>query len=189
MASEPFDPALLQQAKAGDEAATAALIVRMMPAIRKGASTNMAPGLEYDDAVQEGLIGLFGAIRSYDPGKGVPFAGYAAACIANAQQDANRKARRKKHTPLNDSVSLDEDVGSNAAAPRSADDPEAITIAGEAYAEMLYRMETELSKLERRILLLSLAGKTTAESAEQLHCAPKAAENALARARRKLRGP
>ena len=183
---QSFDPNMLLQAKNGDETATAALIARMMPTIRKGAAACMAPGLDYEDAVQEGLIGLFDAIRNYDPAREAAFAGYAATCIANAQQDASRKARRKKHAPLNDSVSLD--IGAPApSAVHGGADPEALAIAGEEYAEMLYRMETELSKMERRALLLFMAGRSAAESAELLHCAPKAAENALARARRKLK--
>ncbi|MDD4849543.1 MAG: sigma factor-like helix-turn-helix DNA-binding protein, partial [Gemmiger sp.] len=78
--------------------------------------------------------------------------------------------------------------GTPPAGARTAPDPEAIAIAGEEYAAILLRMETELSTRERRALLLSVAGNTTAEIAACLGCAPKAAENALARARRKLKG-
>lgn len=98
---QQMDDELLQQAQAGEESAIAALITAMMPAIRKGAAAVAAPGLDFDDAVQEGLIGLFHAVRSYRADKKVPFTAYAAACIANAQQDARRSATRKKHAPLN----------------------------------------------------------------------------------------
>ena len=101
---QQMDDELLQQAQAGEESAIAALITAMMPAIRKGAAAVAAPGLDFDDAVQEGLIGLFHAVRSYRADKKVPFTAYAAACIANAQQDARRSATRKKHAPLNNSV-------------------------------------------------------------------------------------
>lgn len=97
---QQMDDELLQQAQAGEESAIAALITAMMPAIRKGAAAVAAPGLDFDDAVQEGLIGLFHAVRSYRADKKVPFTAYAAACIANAQQDARRSATRKKHAPL-----------------------------------------------------------------------------------------
>ena len=103
---QQMDDELLQQAQAGEESAIAALITAMMPAIRKGAAAVAAPGLDFDDAVQEGLIGLFHAVRSYRADKKVPFTAYAAACIANAQQDARRSATRKKHAPLNNSVPL-----------------------------------------------------------------------------------
>ena len=89
---QQMDDELLQQAQAGEESAIAALITAMMPAIRKGAAAVAAPGLDFDDAVQEGLIGLFHAVRSYRADKKVPFTAYAAACIANAQQDARRSA-------------------------------------------------------------------------------------------------
>ena len=111
---QQMDDELLQQAQAGEESAIAALITAMMPAIRKGATAVAAPGLDFDDAVQEGLIGLFGL---------------AAACIANAQQDARRSATRKKHAPLNNSVPLPE----NSAAPG----PEELAIANERCAAVL----------------------------------------------------
>ena len=171
---QQMDDELLQQAQAGEESAIAALITAMMPAIRKGAAAVAAPGLDFDDAVQEGLIGLFHAVRSYRADKKVPFTAYAAACIANAQQDARRSATRKKHAPLNNSVPLPE----NSAAPG----PEELAIANERCA-----INTQLSPLERGSLLASLAGHTAAQTAQLLHCTPKAVENALMRARKKLR--
>ena len=173
------DKDLPVRAQQGDENALAALIARMMPAIRKGAADCTAPGLDFDDAVQEGLIGLFHAVRSYRTDKKVPFTAYAAACIANAQQDARRSATRKKHAPLNNSVPLPE----NSAAPG----PEELAIANERCAAVLERINTQLSPLERGSLLASLEGHTAAQTAQLLHCTPKAVENALMRARKKLR--
>ena len=171
---QQMDDELLQQAQAGEESAIAALITAMMPAIRKGAAAVAAPGLDFDDAVQEGLIGLFHAVRSYRADKKVPFTAYAAACIANAQQDARRSATRKKHAPLNNSVPLPENS-------------EELAIANERCAAVLERINTQLSPLERGSLLASLEGHTAAQTAQLLHCTPKAVENALMRARKKLR--
>ena len=84
---------LLALAQNGDETAVAALIARMMPAIRKGAAAATAPGLDFEDAVQEGLIGLFEAMHRYDTAAGMTFASFAAACITHAQQDARRAAQ------------------------------------------------------------------------------------------------
>lgn len=176
---QPISQELLQQAKAGDETAMAALIARMMPLIRKGAWSNRAPGLDFEDAVQEGLIGLFDALRRYDAAQGVPFARFAALCIQHAQQDARRAATRKKHAPLNDSVPLPED--------EAAPGPEEQTIASETYNRVMARIDTLLSPLERAALLASLDGQSAARAAQGLGCSPKAVENALARARRKLR--
>ena len=69
---------LLALAQNGDETAVAALIARMMPAIRKGAAAATAPGLDFEDAVQEGLIGLFEAMHRYDTAAGMAFASFAA---------------------------------------------------------------------------------------------------------------
>ena len=68
---------LLALAQNGDETAVAALIARMMPAIRKGAAAATAPGLDFEDAVQEGLIGLFEAMHRYDTAAGMAFASFA----------------------------------------------------------------------------------------------------------------
>ena len=174
-------PARAQQE---DENALAALIARMMPAIRKGAADCTAPGLDFDDAVQEGLIGLFRAVREYDPAVGPTFAAFAAASIRHAQQDARRAALRKKHAPLNFSVPLPD-------AQQSTDTrhgPEEIAISGEQYADTMRRMQTELSELERRVLMAGLEGRTPAQTAQELGLPAKNVANALARARRKLRG-
>lgn len=179
---QPIDQQLLAQAQQGDEPALAGLITRMMPAIRKGAAGCTAPGLDYDDAVQEGLIGLFHAVKSYDAAQGVPFAAYADACIRHSQQDAQRAALRKKHAPLNFSVPLP--VDDSAALPG----PEEQAIEEERYADVVSRMDTLLSAFERETLLLRLDGCSAAESARRLGCTTKAVANALARARRKLRG-
>lgn len=172
---------LLVQAQNGDESAVVALIARMMPAIRKGAAAATAPGLDFEDAVQEGLIGVFQAVRRYDAAAKTPFASFAAACIHNAQQDARRAALRKKHAPLNFSVPLPD------AEKLPLPGPEEQTIASEQYAATMERMQTELSPLERRVLLATLNGQTAAQIAQNMQLAPKAVANALARARRKLR--
>ena len=165
---------LLALAQNGDETAVAALIARMMPAIRKGAAAATAPGLDFEDAVQEGLIGLFEAMHRYDTAAGMAFASFAAACIA----------LRKKHAPLNFSVPLPDAKE----LPQPGPDPEEQAIASEQYAATIERMQTELSPLERSVLLATLNGQTAAQIAQEKQLAPKAVANALARARRKLRG-
>ena len=177
---QQMDDELLQQAQAGEESAIAALITAMMPAIRKGAAAVTAPGLDFDDAVQEGLIGLFHAVRSYRADKKVPFTAYAAACIANAQQDARRSANPQKACSAEQHVMP---LPENSAAPG----PEELAIANERCAAVLERINTQLSPLERGSLLASLEGHTAAQTAQLLHCTPKAVENALMRARKKLR--
>ena len=115
----------------GDENALAALVARMMPAIRKGAAGCTAPGLDFDDAVLEGLIGLFRAVREYAPAVGPTFAAIAAASIRHAKQDARRAALRKKHAPLNFSVPLPDAQQSTDTRP----EPEEIAISSVQYAD------------------------------------------------------
>src|SRR5699024_10767767 len=116
------------------------------------------------------------------PAAGAPFASYAAACIRHAQQDARRAALRKKHAPLNFSVPLPD--AENIPQPG----PEQLASAGERWAATLGRMHPERSPPERRALDASLPGQPAARTAQQLGITPKGVANALARARRKLRG-
>jgi len=177
-----MEESLPRRAKQGDESALAALIAHFMPVIRKGAAACAAPGLEFEDAVQEGLIGLFNAVRSYDAAKSGTFPAYAARCILHAQQDARRAALRKKHAPLNYGIPLPED------GPAADPGPEELAIAGEEYTDTVRRLKTLLSPLERRVLLQSLHGRTAAQIAAALGIPSKTVSNALTRARRKLRG-
>lgn len=176
-----IDRRLLSQAQQGEETAMAAVIARMMPVIRKGAAANTAPGLDFEDAVQEGLIGLFNAVRTCRDAQAEQFTAYAAACIRHAQMDARRTALRKKHAPLNFSVPL-------AAADAALPGPEERAIAEERCADVLARMNTQLSELERRALRLTMDGIAADKAAAALGITPRAVQNAVTRARRKLRG-
>lgn len=174
-----IDRRLLSQAQQGEETAMAAVIARMMPVIRKGAAANTAPGLDFEDAVQEGLIGLLRAVRSYRPDMEPGFEAYARASILNAQRTARRKAGRKKNSPLNQSVPLDEEA--------EAPGPEQLMMEREAFSDTLGRLNRELSSLERRVLRLRLDGCRVGAIARRLDITTKAAENALCRARRKIK--
>ena len=94
----------IEQARNGDEQAIAGLIARQMPQIRSLAAKAVRPGLDFDDAVQEGSIGLFSALETFDAQKGAAFATYANVCVQNAIVSAVRAAGRSKHAPLNTSV-------------------------------------------------------------------------------------
>ena len=171
-------PELLQQAKAGQEAALAAVLAHMMPVIRSHAAAGVCPGLDLDDAVQEGIIGLFAAIRSYRPGEGASFGTYAGRCIQNAIRTARRAAGRKKHGPLNQSVPLSEETP-----PR----PEELAIQNEQLQDTLQTIQTRLSPFEQEVLELFLSGCSYEQIAQALGRSPKSVENALSRLRRKLK--
>ena len=175
----PIDPAGLTLAKCGDEAALAALIARFMPFIRVMAKRAAGPGFDFEDAVQEGYIGLFFAVKTYSVEKGATFSTYANTCIRNAVLGAVRSARRKKHALLSDAISLHEEA--------SVPGPEEATILKEQYREAVRDINTKLSGFEKDALLLSLNGQSYTQIAQALSRTPKAVDNALVRVRRKLK--
>lgn len=179
-----LDQDLPARAQQGDENALAALIARMMPAIRKGAAECTAPGLDFDDAVQEGLIGLFHAVRGFDPAAGQTFTAYAAACIRHAQQDAppGGSAQKARAAELQRAAAHREESTDTRPAPRS------LLSSANSTRTRSGRMQTELSALERTVLMAGLEGRTPAQTARELGLPAKNVANALARARRKLRG-
>ncbi len=172
----PF--AEIMAAKNGSEAALAAIIARYMPLIRRLAKRAAQPGLDFEDATQEGLIGLFTAIEHYRPDCGAAFSTYAAVCVRNAIISAGKAAGRKKHQPLNQSVPLTE--------THSIPGPEEQTIANEQVALTLEKARLALSSFERKVLRLRMDGCTGAEIARYTGKPVKSVENALRRARQKL---
>ncbi|MBQ5754467.1 MAG: sigma-70 family RNA polymerase sigma factor [Oscillospiraceae bacterium] len=172
-------PEQVARAKAGDERALAGIISRMMPQIQFGAQSLHAAGMEKEDLVQEGLIGLMQAVGSFAPGKGAQFETYTASCIRNAQFSAVRAAQRKKHGPLNTSVPLSEE--------QATPGPEEFAIQQEELELWHQRFRSRLSVRERQAMTLFMDGLSTQQIADVLGCSRKAVESALARARSKLR--
>lgn len=164
-------------AREGDDTAMASLIAHFMPLVRRGARECTCPGLDFEDAVQEGLIGLLQAVRCCKAD--IDFRPYAAACVRNAQRSARRRAGRKKNSPLNNSIPLTDST--------PVPGPEQLILEREACFDALERFSSELSGLERRVLRLRIQGLRTSAIAGRLHISSKAAENALSRARRKLK--
>lgn len=176
---DTVSPAQLQAARRGSEADIAAIIARFMPAIQRYARRAAGPGLDFDDAVQEGIIGLFFAIQNYSEVRRASFSTYALVCIQNAISTAKKTASRKKHAPLNYSVPLPDE--------QSVPGPEEQAIASEQVSQTLERARTLLSPLEKSVLLYYLNGLSHSEIALKTGKSIKAVENALARLRRKLR--
>lgn len=172
-------PELIQKAKDGEESALAAVLAHMMPTIRSHAVDGVCPGMDLDDAVQEGIIGLFAAIRGYRADEGAAFGTYASRCVQNAIRTARRTAGRKKHGPLNQSVPLSEED--------AAPGPEELAIQNEQLQDTLQTIQTRLSPLEQEVLELFLSGCSYEQIAQILGRSPKSVENALSRLRRKLK--
>lgn len=177
----------LAKARAGDETALAGLIAREMPVIRACAGRAVCPGLAFDDAVQEGIIGLLDAIRSYDGTKGAEFSTYAGVCVQNAVYGAARAAGRRKHAPLNQSVPYPEDAGAARASASELPGPEEQVLANEQVSQVMQEIRTRLSVRERQVLALFLDGLSYGAIAARLSISEKAVDNALQRVRAKLK--
>ncbi|MDL2254330.1 sigma-70 family RNA polymerase sigma factor [Ruminococcaceae bacterium OttesenSCG-928-I18] len=176
---EPVAGADIEAARKGNEVALAAIITQSMPLIRRLARRAVRPGLDFEDAVQEGLIGLFAAIEKFTPENGASFHTYSAVCVNNAILSAYKAAGRKKHAPLNHSVPLTD--------LQSTPGPEEQTIANEQVKQTLEKARLTLSPLEKKVMQLRLQGRSGAEIAKLTDRPLKSVENALRRAREKLR--
>jgi len=150
-------------------------------------------GGDQEDLVQEGMIGLYRAIREYrhntgtappageqSPANAATFATFATTCIKNQIKDAIKTAARKKHSPLNTSISMDQ-ITLNIPDPTA--DPALILIHQEDIKTVF---QDQLTPLESSILHLYLLGQTYAEIAQAINRTPKAVDNALYRIRQKV---
>ncbi len=163
----------------------ARLMTIYMPYIQKRAARLRIPGLDTEDLVQEGLVGLFRAVETYDAQKGESFSNYAVACIRNGINTAVRQALRKKHQPLKSYLSLSDGLEEETLV--DADSPEELAIRTEEYDAVMSRIKVELSDMERNVLELYLKGYDYLAVAKQLDTTPKSVDNALQRARKKLK--
>ena len=159
------------------------LISRYTRLVRSCARPLFLAGADHEDLVQEGMIGLLSAIRSYDPDSGVPFEGFASVCIRRKMISAIRAASAEKHLPLNDSVPIQAytlDVNGSTEA-----DPETSFIGREDFRERMDTLRSRLSRTENAVFQLYLEGLSYREIARRLNCTPKAVDNAVQRIRRK----
>jgi len=189
-ASQP-DSWLAGYAHQGDRQAFSVLLFRYMPYIRKKAGQLVRFGCEYDDLLQEGMIGLMNAVRAYNPVKGV-FQAFALKCISHKMLSAVKKMPAKADLSLDD-CQLADDFGqegqslSDFIASPFAQDPEFTAIQNESVSCILQRIQSLLSKFECEVLILYLNGFSYEGIAAHLHHTTKAVDNALQRVRRKLK--
>ena len=155
------------------------------PYIEQKVAGLKVPGADRDDLCQEAYVALLSAIGSYDEQKGTSFSTYAIACINNRLTDAVKTANRRKNRVLNDSVSLTDD--SNPIEIVSYESPEEVTLNQEDYHRLMQRIENELSKKEQKVLMLWVDGYDYEEIGKILDIPVKSVDNALQRARRKLK--
>jgi RNA polymerase sporulation-specific sigma factor len=190
------DIELIKQLRQGDNSAMEQLLTLYKGLVRARAATMFIAGADNEDVIQEGMIGLFKAIRSYDPERGLAFSSFAGYCIMSQITDAVRQDSRNKHKPLNDSISLQatispsEDNGlqwQDLLAAQRYQDPEELLLYREKQ-QMLQRFIREhLSLFERQVVLLYLQSLSYQQIADFLDCPVKSVDNALGRVRLKMR--
>jgi RNA polymerase sporulation-specific sigma factor len=189
------DLRLVLQARNGDDVALDALVRRYTGFVRLKASSYFLAGGESDDLIQEGLIGLYKAVRDFRSDKDTSFRSFAELCITRQIITAIKTATRFKHSPLNTYVSFshtpagqeDSDCTLGDALPGpGVDDPAVCVISTEELQSLVFCLGTGLSPLESDALRLYLEGNSYEEMAVELGCDTKTIDNALQRVKRKV---
>lgn len=192
---EPDDHYLVAMAKQGHSEAFDAIIKRYRGFVRLKASSYFLLGGESEDLIQEGLVGLYKAVRDYRSDRESSFRNFAELCITRQIITAVKTATRNKHTPLNQYVSFsqspaaggDSDTTLDEILPGpTANDPVNQVIASEELSSLVETLSEVLSDLESRVLSLYLDGHSYEVVAQRLECDTKTVDNALQRVKRKV---
>ncbi|MGH3104635.1 MAG: RNA polymerase sporulation sigma factor SigH [Gaiellaceae bacterium] len=190
------DLQLVMRARNGDSAALDGLIRRYTGFVRLKASSYFLAGGDSEDLIQEGLIGLYKAVRDFRSDKETSFRSFAELCVTRQIITAIKTATRFKHAPLNTYVSFshtpagqDSDgdctLGDALPGPR-VDEPSVCVISTEELQSLVFCLGTGLSPLEADALRLYLEGLSYEEMAAELGCDTKTIDNALQRVKRKI---
>lgn len=184
--SDLTDEQLVEAFRGGDENAGETLLFRYKNKVLSVARRFFLAGGDTEDLVQEGMCGLYSAMLSYHISGGGQggFCGYAHACIKNRILDAVKKSYNVRNSALNESVPyLDDGEGGS-----GGDSPEDALIVSETAKEFAEAMKTKLSALEYKVMKMYIDGATMAEISAALGLTYKQTDNALVRAKNKLRG-
>lgn len=181
------DEELIARLRAGEREITDYLIDKYKSLVRTRARALYLVGGDHEDLIQEGMLGLFKAVRDYKTGKEASFATFAGLCIDRQMYSAVASSQRQKHQPLNSFVSLSEPVSEQELRLVDEETPEEIMISRENVIGMHERIKERLSKFEYQVLELYLKGYDYTQIAEKLGKQPKAIDNALQRIRSKVR--
>ena len=189
------DEILVERAREGDDQALDLLLNRYRHYARAKARSYFLAGADKEDIVQEGMIGLFKAIRDFQGDKNTAFRAFAELCITRQIITAIKTATRQKHMPLNSYVSLNKPSSQDEDDQRSladtlvataATDPIDLVISAEEVADIRSSMGKVLSSLETEVLRLYMDGKSYQQIADMLGRHVKSIDNALQRIKRKL---
>jgi len=191
------DESIIGLIRNGDEDAQYYLLEKYKNLVRIKARPYFIMGADRDDIIQEGMIGLYKAVRDFVPEKNASFLNFAQLCVSRQIISAIKTAAREKHRPLNTSVSIDQAFDSDNDGDRnntyiniipvhSAQSPEDLLIDKETKFFIESRIEESLSELENRILQLFMRGESYAAIAKHVNKNEKSIDNTLQRIRRKI---
>ena len=172
---------LARLAQRGDKAAEETLLQRYAPLVRSAARRYFLQGGETEDLIQEGMIGLYSAIRDYRAEKNGSFSSFAYVCISHRILDAVRTSLKKRNQPLNTSVPL---LAAEGVA--SGNDPLESMIRIENNREFIGKMTGVLSDLEYRVVTMYVDGFSVSEICEATGKSAKGVDNALQRSKKKI---
>lgn len=188
------DEEIVNEAKGGDIIALEFIINKYKNFVKAKARSYFLIGADREDIIQEGMIGLYKAIRDFRDDKLSSFRAFAELCITRQIITAIKTATRQKHIPLNSYVSLNKPIYDEDSDRTLLDilsgtkitDPEELMINREEYKDIEFKMGEILSELEWQVLTLYLEGKSYQEIAVDLQRHVKSIDNALQRVKRKL---
>ncbi len=188
------DEQLVELVREGDELALEYMISKYKNFVRAKARSYFLIGADREDIIQEGMIGLYKAIRDFRSDKLASFRAFAELCITRQIITAIKTATRQKHIPLNSYVSLNKPIYDEESDRTLLDvlsgtkvtDPEELVISREEFIHIEQKMGEFLSDLEWRVLMYYLEGKSYQEIADSLDRHVKSVDNALQRVKRKL---
>ena len=188
------DEDLIKLTRMGDKDAEEYLLIKYTPLVNNEVRTMFLVGAEIEDLAQEGMIGLFQAIRDYDEKSPASFSTFAYACVKNRCRTAITTANRQKHSPLNNYISIfySDDEGNegdekDVISDEGLNDPEFIYLRQEKIEKMYEELEHKLSGMEKKVVSLYLEGLSRKEIADRLGKSEKSIDNALTRIHNKLK--
>ncbi|MBK5253580.1 MAG: sigma-70 family RNA polymerase sigma factor [Peptostreptococcaceae bacterium] len=184
------DEELVALAKNGDSSAEEYLINKYKGMARHKSNTYFIAGADKEDVVQEGMIGIFKAIRDYDENAGTSFSTFAELCIRRQIINAIKSADRKKNKALNESLSIYADSNNESIEydniPLTNDLDTESKIVYNEFFEFMNKKNSMFSDFERDVWIEKFSGNTYTEIAEKLNKSPKTIDNALQRIKKKM---
>lgn len=186
------DEELVRLAKRGNHFAAERIVNRYRGFVKARCRSYFLAGADREDLIQEGMIGLYKAVLSYDSEKGTGFKTFAELCVTRQIISAVKMAARQKHMPLNSYISLDKDTDSAdcfafmGCREKDSVNPEQIMIERENMVGIEGRIDRALSAFEAEVLLLYIGGLSYGQIAKRMGREAKSIDNALQRIKRKL---